>query len=67
MPSIINTKELTNVCDIEGATSKLCTYNYYKYRAVNMMFGFHANIIRKCNGFYEFNSLRKNFLLSVYK
>lgn len=65
MPSTKNTKELTLVSDVDGATYKLCTHNYYKYRPINMMFAFHANIIRKCTGFYEFNSLRKNFLLSV--
>jgi hypothetical protein len=66
MASTKNTKELSNVCDVEDSTHKLCTYNYYKYRPINMMFGFHANIIRKCKGFYQFSSLRKNFLLSVY-
>lgn len=67
MPSVKNTKELTSVCDVEDAVPKICRFNYYRFRALNMMFGFHANIMKKANGFYEFNAMRKNFLLSAYK
>lgn len=31
-----------------------------------MTFGFNTNIMRKIRGFNEFNSLRKNFLLTIY-
>jgi hypothetical protein len=32
-----------------------------------MTFAFHTNIMRKQSSFNEFNSLRKNFLISVYQ
>lgn len=66
MNSSNNTKEIQYVLDTEGANSKLSTYNYFKYRPYNLMFGLHGNIIRKCEGFYEFNSLRKNILLEQF-
>lgn len=31
------------------------------------MFAFNTNIMRQCETFNQFNSLRKNFLLGVYQ
>lgn len=55
------------VTDTENAREKLCKFNYYKYRPANMTFGFNTNIMRRMEGFNEFNALRKNFLLSAYE
>ena len=32
-----------------------------------MTFGFHTNVVRKCEDFCHFNSLRKNYLLGCYE
>ena len=67
MPSTLNTKSLQPVCGVDDARYKLCMFNYYKYRAANLMFGFNTGIMRKVGGFNEFNTLRKNQLLAFYE
>jgi len=67
MSSTPNTKSLQAVTGTDDARYKLCLFNYYKYRAHNIMFGFNTNIMRKLSAFSEFNSLRKNQLLAFYK
>lgn len=66
MSSTPNTKQLQAVYSTEDASSKLASHNYYKYRAANLMFGFHAGIIKQLHSFCEFNALRKNQLLGFY-
>lgn len=61
-----NTKQLQAVYSTEDADSKLAMHDYYKYRATNLMFGFHAGIIKTLESFCEFNALRKNQLLGFY-
>ena len=51
MTCSLNSKEIQLIMDTEEANSKLCTYNYFKFRPMNLMFGLHAAIIRKCNSF----------------
>ena len=45
MPSTVNTKTLQPVTGTEGAVVKLARSSYYKYRAINFMFGFNAGIL----------------------
>ena len=56
MSSTLNTKLLQPVIDTEDSLYKLCSFNYYKYRATNLMFGFNTNIMRQLNNFHEFNA-----------
>eukprot|EP00937_MAST-01D_sp_MAST-1D-sp2_P002830 g2830.t1 len=64
MPSTPNTKSLQPVFGVDDGIYKLARSNYYKYRACNLMFGFHAGILRHLSDFCEFNALRKNQLLA---
>lgn len=61
-----NTKSLQYIHDSDGASRKLGRGNYYKYRAVNLMFGCNAGAMLGMSSFCEFNSWRKNQLLSFY-
>lgn len=67
MSSSLNTKSLQPVTGTDDAKYKLCSFNYYKYRAINMMFGFNTGIMRRLHSFADFNSLRKNQLLAFYQ
>ena len=67
MASTPNTKSLQAVRDTEDGRYKLCMFNYYKYRAADLMFGFNTGIMRKLGSFNEFNALRKNQLLAFYE
>ena len=67
MSSTLNTKSLQRVRTTDDAAYKLAGSSYYKYRAVNLMFGFNVGIIMRLNSFCRFNSLRKNQLLAFYK
>lgn len=66
MSSTPNTKSLQFVCGTDDATRKLAQMDYYKYRPVNLMFGFNAGIFEALQAFCEFNSLRKNQLLGFF-
>ena len=70
MPSHSNTKTLQMFCDVgergENALYALASFNYYKFRAGNMMFGFCSHIMMHLTSFCEFNALRKNQLLAFY-
>lgn len=68
MGSVANTKQLQYVCDTDGAGACLAHSQYYKYRAVQLGFGFNTNITGDQLGcFAEFNALRKNQLLGHYE
>lgn len=64
MSSTLNTKSLQPVYGTDDARHKLAQANYYKYRPVNLMFGFNAGIMHQLSSFSEFNALRKNQLLA---
>ena len=70
MPSHSNTKTLQMFCDVgergENALYALASFNYYKFRAGNMMFGFCSHIMMHLTSFCEFNALRKNQLLRFH-
>ena len=66
MSSIPNAKSLRPVTGTDGAVFSLARYDYYRYRAVNLMFGFNSGIMHGLRGFCEFNALRKNQLLRFY-
>ena len=61
-----NSKSIQYVQSTEGASRKLGRGDYYKYRAVNLMFGCNAGAMIGIGSFSEFNSWRKNQLLSFY-
>jgi hypothetical protein len=61
-----NSKSIQYVQSTEGASRKLGRGDYYKYRAVNLMFGCNAGAMLGIGSFSEFNSWRKNQLLSFY-
>ena len=61
-----NSKSLQYVQSTEGASRKLGRGDYYKYRAANLMFGCNAGAMLGIGSFSEFNSWRKNQLLSFY-
>ena len=61
-----NSKSLQHVQSTEGASRKLGRGDYYKYRAVNLMFGCNAGAMQGIGSFSEFNAWRKNQLLSFY-
>lgn len=67
MSSTPNTKSLQYVVGTDDAVYKLARSNYYKFRPVNLMFGFNAGIMNGLESFSEFNSLRKNQLLRFYE
>ena len=67
MSSTPNLKSLQAVCGTDGAVHKLARSHYYRYRAVNLMFGFNSNIMQGLESFCEFNALRKNQLLGYYE
>lgn len=67
MSSTLNSKALQAVVGVDDGRYKLCLFNYYKYRAANLMFGFNTNIMKKILCFSEFNALRKNQLLAFYE
>lgn len=62
-----NTKSLQYVMGTEGASRKLARGDYYKYRAANLMFGCNAGAMYGISNFSQFNSWRKNQLLSFYE
>lgn len=62
-----NTKSLQYVQGTEGASQKLARGDYYKYRAANLMFGCNAGAMYGISNFSQFNSWRKNQLLSFYE
>lgn len=68
MSSTLNTKSLQYVAGADGdAVYKLGRSNYYKYRAVNFMFGCNSNILMAMESFADFNAWRKNQLLRFHK
>lgn len=67
MSSTPNTKALQYVSSTDDAVYKLARSDYYKYRAVNLMFGFNAGIVQGLDCFCEFNAFRKNQLLRFYE
>ena len=62
-----NTKSLQYVQGSDGASLKLARGDYYKYRAANLMFGCNAGTMFGLSNFSQFNSWRKNQLLSFYE
>lgn len=62
-----NTKSLQFVQGTDGASLKLARGDYYKYRAANLMFGCNAGAMFGISNFSQFNSWRKNQLLSFYE
>lgn len=64
--STTNTKSLQYVLGSDGASRKLARGDYYKYRAANLMFGCNAGSMFGIVNFSQFNSWRKNQLLSFY-
>lgn len=62
-----NSKSLQYVQSTDGASRKLARGDYYKYRAANLMFGCNAGAMFGIGSFSEFNSWRKNQLLSFYE
>lgn len=66
MSSTINSKEIQFVSQVGDTLVQLCSYNYYKFRPGNMTFAFNSNNMKKIFCFAQFNSLRKNFLLSKF-
>eukprot|EP00804_Cyclotella_cryptica_P011896 CCRYP_004399-RA/>CCRYP_004399-RA protein AED:0.06 eAED:0.06 QI:211/0.78/0.8/1/0.71/0.6/15/1860/1813 len=62
-----NTKSLQHVQGTDGASQKLARGDYYKYRAANLMFGCNAGAMYGISNFSQFNSWRKNQLLSFYE
>lgn len=67
MSSTLNTKALQSVTGTDDAVFKLARANYYKYRAVNLMFGYNSGIMHGLANFCEFNALRKNQMLAFYE
>lgn len=65
--SVPNSKSLQLVQSTDGASRKLGRGDYYKYRAANLMFGCNAGAMMGIGSFSEFNSWRKNQLLSFYE
>lgn len=61
-----NSKSLQFIQSTEGASMKLGRGDYYKYRAVNLMFGCNASAMLGLCSFSEFNAWRKNQLLAFY-
>ena len=61
-----NTKSLQYVQGADNASLKLARGDYYKYRAANLMFGCNAGAMFGILNFSQFNSWRKNQLLSFY-
>jgi hypothetical protein len=61
-----NSKSLQFIQSTEGASMKLGRGDYYKYRAVNLMFGCNAAAMIGLCSFSEFNAWRKNQLLAFY-
>ena len=61
-----NSKSLQFIQSTEGASMKLGRGDYYKYRAVNLMFGCNAAAMLGLRSFSEFNAWRKNQLLAFY-
>ena len=66
MSAVLNTKSLQPLYTCEDGRSRVGQAHYFKFRPANLMFGFNSRMLIQLQSFAEFNSLRKNQLLTFY-
>ena len=66
MSAVLNTKSLQPLTTTEDGRSRVGQAHYFKFRPANLMFGFNSRMLIQLRSFAEFNSLRKNQLLTFY-